>query len=532
MEYLIGAGLALGVGLFASLTGYDRGRGFYPTVLVVVASYYDLFAIIGGREGVLGQESVPLALFVVLSVVGFRTNLWVVVVALAAHGLFDLVHGQIITNPGVPAWWPMFCLSFDVSAAIYLGWRLITGTTAAADMRRFGVRIRPVVDAELIAAKAISDVNRDGADSFHHLERAHVLGQMSTREHVRVHVHMLGWGVRHRQPREVRGQVLRALGAAILTPLGLVPAGNTGGSNVSPFRSMPIAQDLAAAIVAARRSVGGAAFLTAMLAAFLPAAACSTAATSAPVASFASVLPPAAGAAVSERQIAYRVLGSGKPVIVMIAGLGDGMATFDNVASDLAKTATVIVYDRSGYGGSEAIRGAKDAVAAEVELTNVLSRSGVSGPYVLVGHSLGGLFAEYYAAKHPDQIAALVLEESRPAQFSGICEAAGIAMCTPTPDMVKSAPAGVRAEVEGLVDTMAQVEAAGPVSGKPVLILSRQIAANAKPMDALWATTQQDLAARYSGSQHLVAPGGAHYVHLTQRTWFVSSIQSFLGLTP
>jgi pimeloyl-ACP methyl ester carboxylesterase len=148
---------------------------------------------------------------------------------------------------------------------------------------------------------------------------------------------------------------------------------------------------------------------------------------------------------------------------------------------------------------------------------------------VLVGHSLGGLFAEYYAAKHPDQIAALVLEESRPVSFSRVCEATGLAMCTPTPAMVTSAPAGVRAEVEGLSDTMIKVEAAGVVSGKPVLILSRPVAANAKSMDALWATAQSDLAAGYSGSQHLVAPGGGHYVHLTQRAWFVGSIQEFLS---
>ncbi len=49
MELLIGTGLALVVGAFATVAGYDRDRSFYPTVLIVVASYYDLFAIMGGR---------------------------------------------------------------------------------------------------------------------------------------------------------------------------------------------------------------------------------------------------------------------------------------------------------------------------------------------------------------------------------------------------------------------------------------------------------------------------------------------------
>ena len=177
---------------------------------------------------------------------------------------------------------------------------------------------------------------------------------------------------------------------------------------------------------------------------------------------------------------------------------------------------------------ANAVSGPKDAVAAEAELSRLLSQSGVTGPYVLVGHSLGGLFAEYYAAKHPDMISALILEESRPAPYADACEAAGLSMCTPTPAMVVSAPAGVRAEVDGMAAAVAQVKAAGPVSGKPVLILSRSLAPNATPTDTLWATAQQNLAARYAQSIHLAAPGGGHYVHLAQRAWFVSTIQEFL----
>lgn len=526
MEYLIGTGLALIVGAFATVAGFDRDRSFYPTVLIVVALYYDLFAIMGGVEGALVPEIAASMIFVVLSAVGFRTSLWIVVVALAGHGLFDFVHGHLIDNLGVPAWWPMFCASYDVSAAVYLAWRLVTRRTAAVDARSFGTRIRPNVDAELLAANR-ADSNGDAVASFHHLERAHVLGQTSTVEHVRVHVRMLCWGVRYRRPREILGQVQRIIGAAIATPLRLIPHGNTGGSNVHPFRSMPVPPDLAEVIAVARLTSGSMVSVIVVLTAFLGAGACSTVAPSADVAPVATVLAPAPG--VSEPRIAYRVLGTGKPVIVMISGLGDGMATFNSVASDLAESATVIIYDRAGYGASEAVSGPKDAVAAEAELSRLLSQSGVTGPYVLVGHSLGGLFAEYYAAKHPDRISALVLEESRPAPYADACEAAGLPICTPTPAMVVSAPAGVRAEVDGMAAAVAQVEAAGAVRGKPVLILSRWVPPSATPTDALWAAAQQDLAARYSESQHLVAPAGTHNIHLTQRAWFVGAIQEFLS---
>ena len=107
----------------------------------------------------------------------------------------------------------------------------------------------------------------------------------------------------------------------------------------------------------------------------------------------------------------FRVLGSGRPAVVMISGLGDGMATFDDVAAELAKTRMVIVYDRAGYGGSERANGPRDAVAAARELSGLLAQSGVAGPFVVSGHSLGGLFAEYYAATHPEQVAGLILED-------------------------------------------------------------------------------------------------------------------------
>jgi hypothetical protein len=124
MAYFVGAILALGVCLFASFVGFDRDRAFYPTVLAVIASYYDLFAVMGGSLQDLILEASVLGAFVLVSAVGFKTNLWLVAGALAGHGVFDFVHGDLIANPGVPAWWPMFCLAYDIVSAGYLAWLL------------------------------------------------------------------------------------------------------------------------------------------------------------------------------------------------------------------------------------------------------------------------------------------------------------------------------------------------------------------------------------------------------------------------
>lgn len=110
-------------------------------------------------------------------------------------------------------------------------------------MSRFARNIRPHVDVELAKARE-AEMTGDATHAFLHLERAHVLGQASTFLHVRVHWRMFCWGWRQGKLRECSGQVLRIIGAATKTAIGLVPYGNTGGSNVSPFRRMPVAPEL------------------------------------------------------------------------------------------------------------------------------------------------------------------------------------------------------------------------------------------------------------------------------------------------
>ena len=89
MDYLIGVALALGVSVFAALAGFDRDRAFYPTLLVVIASYYVLFGAMSGS---------------VLAI------------------LVDAIHRFLVVNTGVPAWWPAFCLAYDITAAGVMVW--------------------------------------------------------------------------------------------------------------------------------------------------------------------------------------------------------------------------------------------------------------------------------------------------------------------------------------------------------------------------------------------------------------------------
>jgi hypothetical protein len=122
MPYVVGIVLSLGVALFAKAAGFDRDRAFYPTVLIVIASYYVLFAAMSDSIQTVILESVPMTVFVAAAVVGFKSSAWIVVAGLAVHGVFDALHGNVLENAGVPAWWPAFCLAYDLGAAGSLAW--------------------------------------------------------------------------------------------------------------------------------------------------------------------------------------------------------------------------------------------------------------------------------------------------------------------------------------------------------------------------------------------------------------------------
>lgn len=122
---LVGVVMALAVGVAATAVGLDRDRALYPVSLIVIASFYALFAAIDGSASVILAELPFIAAFAATALLGFKRNLWLVAAGLFLHGVYDLLHPHIVLNAGVPSWWPMFCLTYDVTAALYLAFLLI-----------------------------------------------------------------------------------------------------------------------------------------------------------------------------------------------------------------------------------------------------------------------------------------------------------------------------------------------------------------------------------------------------------------------
>ncbi|MBR9814362.1 hypothetical protein GYB61_10970 [bacterium] len=118
MVISLGAGLAFALLGLAHWLGFDRDRSFFPTVLMVIAGYYVLFAVMAQQA--IAFELLAATVFCAVAVIGYlRSQLWVAAGVLV-HGVFDVVHPHTVANAGVPDWWPALCLGFDAVLGIWI----------------------------------------------------------------------------------------------------------------------------------------------------------------------------------------------------------------------------------------------------------------------------------------------------------------------------------------------------------------------------------------------------------------------------
>lgn len=120
ISVVVGVLLAVGIAALAKFTRFDEDRSFYSTVLVIIASYYVLFAVLSGSGHALAWELIIAVAFSTVAILGALFHPTLIGTGIMGHGLFDLVHDVIIENSGVPAWWPSFCASIDVLLGLWV----------------------------------------------------------------------------------------------------------------------------------------------------------------------------------------------------------------------------------------------------------------------------------------------------------------------------------------------------------------------------------------------------------------------------
>ncbi len=223
--------------------------------------------------------------------------------------------------------------------------------------------------------------------------------------------------------------------------------------------------------------------------------------------------------------------GHGGPTVVLINGMGEISASWARIAGRVEQTTRVCAYDRAGQGWSKDAKAPQDGVAAAEDLHALLATAGEAGPFVLVGHSTGGTYAMIYAAKHPEQVAGMVLlDSSSPYQLTKIPAYAGqyavmrrgfallptlarlgLSRLAPAPHLPGEAGPEVQAltstaraarngrdEVSVVLDVFAQAQALTTLQDRPLAVVT----ASESLDGAGWAGAQDQLAALSTNQVH------------------------------
>ncbi len=221
---------------------------------------------------------------------------------------------------------------------------------------------------------------------------------------------------------------------------------------------------------------------------------------------------------VGSSPISYVKEGEGHPVIVFESGLGDGMTSWESVYNRVASVTTALAYSRPGYPGSmnrPDPDGRRTASEVAQTLKALLHNTGTLGPYILVGHSVGGLYMLQFAAQNPHDVAGIVLVDGRPPQFRAACKAAGLKPCAPPTTAAALAPSHIAAELRGLADSERQAPSAQALGRIPVTVIAATHPPPGAPQggQAIWLQTQQAFAEAVTNGRYILADGSGHYIH-------------------
>ena len=115
---------------------------------------------------------------------------------------------------------------------------------------------------------------------------------------------------------------------------------------------------------------------------------------------------------VGRHRIEAIVYGAGAPAVVIEPSFGGSAAEWDAIAERIAAETTVVAYNRAAYGASSRATDRRSAGQITADLDGVLAGLEITGPVILVGHSIGGVYARAFAARHLDRVAGMVLVDS------------------------------------------------------------------------------------------------------------------------
>jgi len=285
--------------------------------------------------------------------------------------------------------------------------------------------------------------------------------------------------------------------------------------------------------------------------------------------------PPGRFVTVDGARLHLWCIGQGTPTVVLEPGLGGTTLTWSWLQPELAKFTRVCSYDRPGLGWSEALDTPRTGRSQARTLHKLLTAAGETGPFVMVGHSLGGAYARLYRSQFRNEVQGLVLLDSVQA---GYCErmpgahelirdlAAQLALCRRTarlhlaglllpmpasayllPEPVQPAVktflnsprhlSAMQLEAEGWMETMEQAAKLRPLGRLPLLVLSSDVSGGPVKREWMpyWREMQKDLGMLSDVSVSKVVPGANHETMVTRKEhadWIAAVIMDWLCAAP
>lgn len=207
----------------------------------------------------------------------------------------------------------------------------------------------------------------------------------------------------------------------------------------------------------------------------------------------------------------YSVKGNGEPTVVFDSGLGDTHDVWRWVWPRVARETSVFLYDRAGLGRSDPGPAPRSPARMVEELRQLLSAARLEPPFILVGHSLGGLNARLLAATYPDDVAGIVLVDAMPPRFPGEFLKTGPARAK-IETMLSAAPRATRMEYRAITAGDGALEIGDTAPGLPAAVLCSQRQDEDPDFRNRWITLQHETAVQLNAATYEVVEGAGHYL--------------------
>ena len=211
------------------------------------------------------------------------------------------------------------------------------------------------------------------------------------------------------------------------------------------------------------------------------------------------------------------IAGEGTPTVVFEAGLGNGKEVWKSVFNEVAAVTCAVAYDRAGYGASERASALRDPLQIVRELRAMLKEEGLAPPYVLVGHSLGGMIVKLYARAFPNEVAGVVLVDARHTDFARRCKQIGVPriLYEPPAALFLLARAAMRGELKSSAFSALQARKVGPFPPVPLVVLTQTDAMTRWPkgIGRMWAASQRNMTRMSKLGRLEVCDDSGHNVH-------------------